>query len=137
MRKPLRITTWSSTIMMVIGRGFITQLQKLKRYSYTDNSVILFVDKHVRIATERSRTLGDGMRSKHANAVLTFATFCIGIRPAARSTVLYLQQQRRVFTRYLDSRVTTKSVATHVAQSLGDDLKQLCRQTIVHFHFAV
>src|SRR5688572_29845018 len=122
---------------MVIGRGVISQLQKLKRYSNTDDGVILFVHKHVRISTERSRTFGDGMWSKHANSVLTFAAFCIRIGAAARSTILDLQQQRSVFTRYLDSCVATKSVATHVAQSLGDDLKQLCRQTIVDIHFAV
>jgi hypothetical protein len=52
------------------------------------------------------------------------------------TAVLDLQEQRTVFTRYLNPRVTAKRVAPNVAQAFGDDLKQFRREAIVHLHFA-
>src|ERR1700752_4110570 len=124
------MTTWSSTIMMVIGRSVM--MRSSERDANADDSIILFVYKHLCISSQQSRPFGNRMRPKCLYAFMT--TFLLRIR--TRPAILDLQQQRTVLTRYLNPRVATKGMTPHIAQSFRDDLKDFRRQTIVDLHFA-
>src|SRR5215213_169744 len=119
------------------GRLIHDEVPNLQWDTNTNYRVVFIVYKYLGIAAERSSTLCNRMRPKQFAGVVPVATFAIGICTATRPAILDLQQQGTVLTRYLNPGVTAKGMAPDIAETLGDNLKQLRRQAIVDFYLAV